>query len=72
MKKEKKYPKKTKEDIIYKPAIKHEYSEFQKQIFIDVNKGEGHTIVEAFAGSAKSWTILESLKYIPRGKKFYF
>jgi len=48
---------------------KHNWSEYQKDIFRDIAKGEGHTIVEAFAGSAKTTSIIESFKYIPKGKK---
>ena len=42
------------------------WSEYQKAIFKDMAKGTGHTIVEAYAGSAKSTTLIESLKYVKR------
>lgn len=45
------------------------WSQFQKKIFYDIQKGIGHTIVEARAGSAKTTSIVESFKYLPRGKK---
>lgn len=45
------------------------WSPFQKKIFWEISKGSGHLIVEARAGSAKSTTIIESFRYIPKGKK---
>lgn len=45
------------------------YSEYQKAIFKDVREGLGHTIVEARAGSGKTSTLLEALKYISPDKK---
>ena len=48
---------------------KDQWSEYQKQIFLNIARGEGHSIVEALAGSGKSTTAIESFKYIPRGKK---
>lgn len=45
------------------------WSLFQKKIFLDISKGVGHTIVEARAGSAKTTSIIESFRYLPRGKK---
>ncbi len=45
------------------------WSNYQKQIFFDVNKGKGHTIVLARAGSGKTTVLVESLKYVPKGKK---
>lgn len=48
---------------------KLEWSTYQKKIFYDVAKGAGHTIIEARAGSAKTTSIVESFKYLPRGKK---
>lgn len=47
-----------------------QWSIFQKKIFLDAtDKGKGHTIVEARAGSGKTSTLIESLKYIPKGKR---
>lgn len=48
---------------------KHIWSPYQKKIFHDIAKGEGHTIVEARAGSAKTTSIVESFRYLPKGKK---
>ena len=66
----KKFPPK-KEDTSYliKPAPKLEWSSYQKALFKDIAQGEGHTIVEAYAGASKTTSIVESFKYIPRGKK---
>lgn len=41
------------------------WSKYQLAIFDDVAKGEGHTVVEALAGSGKTSSIIEALKYIP-------
>ena len=41
------------------------WSKYQLAIFEDVAKGEGHTVVEALAGSGKTSSIIEALKYIP-------
>lgn len=54
---------------IVKARLKLNWSEFQKNIFKDIAKGEGHTIVEAYAGASKTTSIIESLRYIPKGKK---
>lgn len=62
-------PKRADNSHIVKLSPKIEWSEYQKDIFKDVAKGNGHTIVEAFAGSAKTTSIIESFKHIPKGKK---
>lgn len=46
-----------------------EPSAFQKRIFYNIAKETGHLIVEARAGAAKSTTIVEGFKYLPKGKK---
>ena len=43
------------------------YSQFQLAIFEDVVRGRGHTVVIARAGSGKTSTIVEALKYVPTG-----
>ena len=53
-------------------APKHVWSKYQKEIFINIAKGEGHLMVVARAGSAKSTTIVEGAKYIPKGKTSLF
>ncbi len=52
-----------------KPPAKRIWSNYQKQIFFDINKGKGHTIVLARAGSGKTTVLVESFKYVPKGKK---
>lgn len=51
------------------PPVKRNWSSLQKNIFIDIAKGTGHTVVVARAGSGKTSTIVEGFKYVPRGKK---
>jgi len=64
-----KFPPKKPEQYIFKPAPKHEWNKWQQAIFKNVSSGTGHTIIEAYAGSGKTTTIIESFRYIPRGKK---
>ena len=45
------------------------WSKYQKDIFKDIAKGNGHTYVHAYAGAAKTTSIIESFKYVPKGKK---
>ena len=52
-----------------KPII---WSQYQKDIFRDIAKGEGHTIIIARAGSSKTTVLVEGSKYIPKGKKSLF
>lgn len=45
-------------------------SKFQEDIFADIASGrDGHLIIEAYAGSGKTSTLIESFKHVPRGKK---
>lgn len=46
------------------------WSKYQLDIFEDVRSGSGHIVVEALAGSGKTSTIIESLKYIPKDLKW--
>lgn len=62
-------PKKADNSHIVKAAVKLEWSSFQKLLFKNVNQGTGHTIVEARAGASKTTSIVESFKYVPKGKK---
>jgi len=48
------------------------WSPYQKAVFEDVAHGTGHTIIEAFAGSAKTTTIVESLKHIDPKLSVFF
>ena len=71
--KQNKYPpKKSDNSYIIKPAVKRDWSDYQKAIFKDIAKGEGHTVVIARAGSAKTSSLVEGSKYIPKGKKSLF
>lgn len=73
MKKQKKtYPPKKEEQTIFKKNIQHKWSEYQKNIFKNIARGVGHTIVIARAGSSKTSTLVEGAKYIPKGKKSLF
>jgi DNA helicase-2/ATP-dependent DNA helicase PcrA len=62
-------PKKTDSSYIVKARLKLDWSSYQKAIFKDIATGEGHTIVEAYAGASKTTSIVESLRYVPKGKK---
>jgi DNA helicase II / ATP-dependent DNA helicase PcrA len=62
-------PKRPDNSHIIKAPVKHNWSEYQKNIFRNVGRERGHLIVEAYAGSAKTTSIIESFKYIPSGKK---
>jgi len=50
----------------------HEWSSYQREIFRDISKGEGHTLVIARAGSAKTSSLVEGSRYIPKGKSSLF
>lgn len=43
------------------------WSDKQKAVFIDVRDGTGHTVVDAVAGSGKTTTIVEAMRFVPRG-----
>jgi len=62
-------PKKPNNSHIIKSNIKHNWSDYQKSIFKNIAKDGGHLIVEAYAGSSKTTSAIESFKYIPKGKK---
>ena len=62
-------PKRPDNSHIIKYDAKRVWSEYQKNIFRNVGRERGHLIVEAYAGSAKTTSIVESFKYIPPGKK---
>ena len=51
---------------------KHEWSSYQKNIFKDIARGSGNTIIIARAGSSKTSSLVEGSKYIPKGKKSLF
>lgn len=62
-------PKRPDNSHIIKLGERRVWSDFQKDIFRDVAKGTGHTVVIARAGSGKTSTIVESFKYLPKGNK---
>ena len=62
-------PKKPDNSYIRVAAPKRNWSPYQKDIFRDIAKGTGHTVVIARAGSGKTSTIVEGFKYLPKGKK---
>lgn len=47
-------------------------SPYQLSIFQDIATGEGHTVVDAVAGSGKSTTLINGLTYVPSGLKVAF
>jgi DNA helicase II / ATP-dependent DNA helicase PcrA len=62
-------PKKPDNSHVVKYDPPRVWSEYQKNIFRNIGRDTGHLIVEAYAGSAKTSSIIESFKYIPKGKK---
>src|SRR5579859_7102342 len=48
------------------------WSSYQQDIFKDISKGNGHTIIIARAGASKTSVLVEGAKYIPKGKKSLF
>lgn len=48
------------------------WSPYQQAIFAEVRDGKGHLVINALAGSGKTTTIVESLKYIPYGRSSLF
>jgi len=62
-------PKKTDNTHLIKLSPKVEWSEYQKAIFKNIAQEKGHLIISAFAGSSKTTSLVESVKYIPKGKK---
>lgn len=54
----------TTEVVVAVPTI---WSDYQLALFDNIANGIGHTVVKAVAGSGKSTSILECLKYLPPG-----
>ena len=46
-----------------------QWSKYQEAIFADVKSGDGHTIIQARAGTGKTSTIVEALKHMPHGNR---
>lgn len=66
----KKFPiKQDDKSYIVKARPKHDWSNYQKAIFLNVKEGSGNTAVIARAGSSKTTSLVEALRYIPYGKK---
>lgn len=51
---------------------KKNWSSYQKAVFDDVANGEGHTVINAVAGSGKTTTIVEAMKHVPSGERTLF
>lgn len=49
-----------------------QFSKYQKDIFEFVKNGKGNAVVNAVAGSGKTTTIVETLKFIPNDKRVIF
>lgn len=47
----------------------YEPSKYQTAIFDFIKNGQGHLVVEAAAGSGKTWTLVKSISLIPNDKK---
>lgn len=70
VKKMNKYPPKRPDNShIIKARQKLNWSSFQQDVFKNIAKDEGHLIIEAYAGASKTTTIIESFRYMPKGKK---
>lgn len=48
------------------------WSHYQDRIFEEARSGTGHVIVQARAGCGKTSTIVEAMKYVPKGKRVLF
>ncbi len=48
------------------------YSQYQKDIFENIQNGSGNTVVFARAGCGKSFCLIEGVKYIPKKLKSLF
>lgn len=57
---------------IFKSGIRYDASEFQKEIFNEIKSGSSNIVINASAGSAKTTTIVNSLRYINQNKKVLF
>lgn len=68
----KKYPPKKKQSNIIPAAPKLDWSNYQKAIFKDIAKGQGNTLVIARAGAAKTSSLVQGSKYLPRRKSSLF
>lgn len=65
-------PKRPDNSHLIKHNVKHVWSSFQKEIFKNIARGTGNTLIIARAGSSKTSSLVEGSKYIPRGKSSIF
>ena len=63
---------KNQKNHIIKARPKLNYSEYQKAIFREINTGNQNLIIVARAGSAKTSSLVEGARYIPRGESSIF
>lgn len=49
--------------------LEYEPSEYQRAIFDFIERGQGNLVVEAEAGSGKSWTLVKCLELMPKDAK---
>lgn len=52
--------------------VEHEWSQFQKNIFHEIENGSDNVIIVARAGSAKTSSMVEAANYLPKGKTAMF
>lgn len=67
-----KYPPKKPENHIIKPRVKHNWSDYQKAIFKNIATEKGNLLIIARAGSAKTSSLVEGSRYVPKGSKNLF
>jgi superfamily I DNA/RNA helicase len=48
------------------------WSSYQKDIFKNISKGTGNTIIIARAGASKTTSLVEGCRYVPKGNKILF
>lgn len=54
--------------VVKQPRQVRQWSDYQKDIFMDINSGSGNTQVDALAGTGKTSTIVEGFYYVPPKK----
>ncbi len=54
---------------VQEPSGEKRWSQYQNAIFIEIEEGTGNIVVIARAGSGKTTTIIEAIKYIDRRQK---
>src|SRR5262245_35805065 len=56
-----------KASVVKQPRVVRNWSNYQQDIFSNIQSGTGNTQVDALAGTGKTSTIVEGFYYIPRG-----